>query len=468
VQSECAKECDPDIAREEFNPRRRSSLQVPLLLNPHERVGRRHSDGTKKKNIRNQFQIGMPISKSEYNVRANDRTGFKETDRLLDNSDDISYTESDFTGSYGNITDNVIQTDTERDNTSIAGKSEEGLNFMDKLEEIHSDTCKSPLELRRIVDASDKDSSCDTDVIRKSFTLNSIKDTPKLVIHKDKSMPAMKYHQAERPQYSDKKDSFADKSAIFLETLQSSRKSKSCVEISPKPKRSDLSTKAKSYDILETEFGAKTPNEVRTIHVRTKRDSLKDSKQPKDLFETGKKCFQTINDKICEKEACPSIKEVETSLTSAWFNDKKDIAWSCPNDSVLKDNNVFNEDRHKDQGLDNSRADSGHVSLLENINLESDRTDDCSHEKNDLMDHIDCFETGNKIGPSVGMNSHEKLRRLKPDVSPDSWTDVSESLITDSVKTEDETVIDIDTDSPVINNLHGPLVDTSVTKSTDL
>ncbi|XP_045178348.2 potassium voltage-gated channel subfamily H member 8-like [Mercenaria mercenaria] len=469
VQSECGNQDDLSERREEFNPRRRSSLQVPLLLNPHELVGRRHSDGNKKKNIRNQFQIGMPISKSEYNVRENERTGYKETDRLLDNSDDVSFTESDLTGSYGNITDNVLQTDIERENASIAEKSDDGLNFMGRLEEVHSDTCKSPLELRRIVEVCDNDTVCDKDAIRKSSTFDTFKVTPKLTLNKDQSMPALKLHLPDRPKYSDRNDLFCnDKTGIFLETLQSSRKSKSCVEISPKPKRSDMSAKAKSYDILETEFGARTPNEVRTIHVRTKCDSHNGFTTSRGTSDLGKKSIEMTNDRICPNEICPPIKEVETCTSSVWFNGGKDLHLSCPSESSVKENHTCYEDTHTEIVLDNSRADSGHVSLIETVQSDLEKKEKRHREQNTLTKHAEFIDTDDKLSPISLVNSHEKLRRLKPDVSPDSLTDISESLITDSVKTEDETVIDIDSEVTVINNIYGPLVDTSVVKTTDL
>lgn len=454
VHSDFRQKSGDENRPEEFNPRRRSSLQVPLLLNPHELVGRRHSDGSKKKNASNPFGIGMPVSKSDNNVNEKE-----ETDRLLDHSDDVSLVESDLTESYGNITDKVIQTETERGNFSLTDKSNYKLNFKGKLEEVHSVSCKSPLESRRFSEVCDIGKICDTDMMKKSSTFDTLKNAQILNIKRE---PLPAFHITEKPTYLHKSDMFTNNNkGIFLETLQSSRKSKSCVEISPKPKRSDMSSRAKSYDILETEFGAKTPNEVRTVHVRGKRDKAKASQ----VSDSVHKTYESKKDGMSPKEVCATIIEVDTSYTSGWFNsDTKAIQSASPTECPVKEKQT---EIQKELLLDDSKADSGHVSLLDTslIDLDKEIKERTVCDQNALSEND---KPGEILMPFTLVNSHEKLKRLKSDISPDSLTDISESLITDSVKTEDETVIDVNSESAVINNIFGPLVDTSVMRTTDL
>lgn len=464
VQTEYSAQTDADNRCAEFNPRRRSSLQVPLLLNPHELVGRRHSDGSKKKNIRNQFQVGMPISKSEYNVRENEGTEFSETDCLLDHSDDFSFTTSDYTESYGNVYEGNIQTDTDRDNVSLTEKSEEGRNFMGRLEEVHSNDCKSPLEPKIFTDVCDNDAICDTaDTIRKSSTFDTFKTAPKMALNKDYSMPALKLNLIDKPKHSNKSDIFSNnKIGICLETLQSKR-SKSCVEISPKPKRSEFMSKANSYSLLETEFGAKTPNEVRTIHCRTKHDSAKHPIVSVYSSVSG----SNVNS---NNTTADSKKEAGTYCAPEWFkndNINKQNTYSSKNE--LTDNNEQEQDHMNDFNFDNSKTDSGHVSLLD-TDSDADKKERTTFERNAFTETDNVVHTSDTcmLTPSPIVNSREKLRRLKPDLSPDSLTDLSESLISDSVKMDDETVIDMDAGTVVINNIFGPLVDEAVLRTTSL
>lgn len=469
VQTAYSTQTDGDNRGGEFNPRRRSSLQVPLLLNPHELVGRRHSDGSKKKNIRNHFQIGMPISKSEYNVRENGDTGFRETDCLLDHSDEFSFTTSDYTESYGNVDEGNMHTDTERDNASLTEKSEDGLNFMDRLEEVHSNDCKSPLEPKICSDVCDNDAICDTaEKIKKSSTFDTFKTTPKMALNKDYSMPALKLQLIDKPKHSNKSDIFSNnKIGIPLEMLKSTR-SKSCVEISPKTKRSQLMSKANSYSLLETEFGAKTPNEVRTIHCRTKRGSARDALNSVNL--SGNKVVEITDNNVNTNDTkCDSKKEAGTYFTSEWFkNDNINKQNTSSPKNELPDNNEREQDHLNDFNFDNSKTDSGHVSLLDtdsDVDRKERTLERTAFTENDTVVH-----TGDTcmLTPSPIVNSREKLRRLKPDLSPDSLADLSESLISDSVKLDDETVIDMDPETVVINNIFGPLVDEAVLRTTSL
>lgn len=466
VQSDCRQKSGDENRPEEFNPRRRSSLQVPLLLNPHELVGRRHSDGSKKKNARSPFGIGLPVSISDHNVSEKGEKEFKETDRLLDHSDDVSLVESDLTGSYGNITDKVIQIETEQESCSITDKKNNELNFMGKLEEVHSVSCKSPHESRRFSEVCDTGKICDTDIMKKSSTFDTLKNAQILNVNRDHTLPALKFHSAEKPTNLQKSDIFTNNNkGIFLEMLQSSRKSKSCVEISPKPKRSDMSSRAKSYDILETEFGAKTPNEVRTVHLRGKRDIEKASPVYKELPDSVHKNDESKKDRISPKEVCATIIEVDTSYSSGWFkSDNRATQSASPTECPVKDKQT---DIQKELILDDSKADSGHVSLLDTSLLDLDK----EIKERTVCDQIVLSgndKPGEILTPFTVVNSHGKLKRLKTDVSPDSLTDISESLITDSVKTEDETVNDVNSESAVINNIFGPLVDASVMRTTDL
>ncbi|KAL4217368.1 Potassium voltage-gated channel subfamily H member 4 [Mactra antiquata] len=454
--------------KDEFDPRRRSSLQVPTFFRHRELVGRRHSDGSKKgDDDESSLNLSDIMSKSECNVRDNgsgkslsdmEETGLRLHDKLIDFSDDISVVETDYSLSTDNLSRSRSRLPSANTKTSSERGSDDKLEFMGKLEEVHSDDCNTPKDLHVVKDVCDnKPIICDKGFVKKSSTFDTFRTVPKVTVNKDISMPALKLqciHNQNHNHFIDHEIITKRETGIFLETLSSPVKSKSCVDISPKHTCSKI-PKAKSHGFIETEFDAKTPNEVRTIHFKgnkenEKRLTITDDIIDDELVNTEKQKLMTH----VRKASKDSLKELDKVV---FKNDKV---------KLQKFNQL--DQTSPDSIGENMKTDSGHVSLPENIDSDSDNDNGETASKLQESSGIEHLLASVNNEPTGIRNVHEKLRRLKPDISPDSLTDISESLISDSVKTEDDTVIDMDHESTVMNDIFGPLMDTSLMRTTDL
>lgn len=410
------------------NAKRRSSLQVPLLLNPHELVTRRYSDGTEDK--KKVIFTGISASKSDTNF-VSKTPAFVECRKeplKMDRREDSNVNLKGFKGSDKSL---------ERDCS----------DFMNSLEDVHSPTCKSPLLGRQLSNSCDNALNRDTDnadsLVRKSSTFSGFqKDSIPDVTSDTKIQDEIESSQ--------KCCSFGNSRG---DIPNASPKSKSCFEISQKQTKPQPFVKTKSQGFLETEFGAKTPNEVRTVHF------LADQISPTSDKTTDK-------GKDIELEQYKNEQEIVSDVAICnWINNdyNKGVPSSPGKPSSFDKESQIGKltERFKDSSQENLRTDSGNVSLQD--------TPESKHVISD--DNLE-FHMVNEHDRSCkgGLQFAEKQTNIQlvKDVSPDSLTDISESLKTDSLRTDDDTVLDIETDPVSINGVLGRILEGSSMRSTNL
>lgn len=398
------------------NAKRRSSLQVPLLLNPHELVTRRYSDGTEDK--KRTIYTAITASRSDNNfVEKPPFAEYKSSGENSQQSIEMATRSTDF-----------------NENEKQLGK-DLGSDFMNSLEDVHSPTCKSPLLGRQL------SNSCDTALFRDKVASKKVRKSSTFAGFKNGSIPAVNVDSG----FSD--SASVSETACLLDKTKGDKReresgtklSKSCVEIPQKHAKPQAFVKTKSQGFLETEFGAKTPNEVRTVHFLSK-DCLQLDPQKLSLDDIPEAIKSPSESELCKHVRINNKIEKDYNRNMS----KK------PNMLIKDVQTTKCSERYGESSQENLRNDSGNVSLL----------DTPEGKQTDISDDQPVFSS--QTDQSVNMyrankNEHEKSgsQPMCCDVSPDSLTDISESLKTDSLRTDDDTVLDIETEPLEINDING-------------
>jgi len=445
--------------------KRRSSLQVPLLLNPHDLVTRRYSDGTEK----NEHSLlgGIIASKSEHDFKQNSNIGNKS------GRDFVKHKFTAPSKSCKTTVGSPLEPGIEFSENHGLVESDSYELFMNSLEDIHSTDCKSPLLIRKHSSHNSRNK------LHKSFesdTCNSSIPSVNIDFHADETPPTSTGVSLKDITNNVKKPS----------TPRSLVASRSCFEIRQRqkklPPKQQSFVKTRSQIFLETEFGAKTPNEVRTVFSdknplnHSDGHSLSQGTMVNNMIGG---CIE-ITDSDCDTNASGLIKCGNHIRNNSEHNACdpysavrcKDVNSKCsidqPYDTCKPDTSP--SICKTDQAVDTCKTDSGNVSLLDAI--------DCKENCNETISGYSEFGEQRRIeGPETNhkrlCNSTSYSHKLKSDsVSPDSPTDISESL-----KTEDDiscsrfvedTIVDIDSDHVETDDLFTQILDNSTLRSTNL
>ena len=407
--------------------KRRSSLQVPLLLNPHELVTRRYSDGTEEKN--KQIYTGITASRSDNNFVSKPQP-FSVCNKSKDKSQ---------------VSIEMPTLSTEfNENERLLGRSV-GSDFMSSLEDVHSPSCNTPLLGRQLSNSCDTALNRDTysNAVRKSITFGGFRQGSIPAVNVDTEFP----------------DSTSETACLVNRTKGGKRRkesgtklSKSCVEIPQTRTKPKSFVKTKSQGLMETEFGAKTPNEVRTVHFFSK-DSLKLDPQA------------LLIDEITEPTTSCIIPDLMNNVSYSNVNEKdyhKNLSRK-PNVFIKDGQTAKFSERFGDSSQENLRTDSGNVSLLDTPEGKHADLSDDQFGMSIHADQSDDVFKDNRITAEPPSSQN-----LCCDVSPDSLTDISESLKTDSLRTDDDTVLDIENDSIDMNCFIGRVMEGTSMRTTNL
>ncbi|XP_052237698.1 potassium voltage-gated channel subfamily H member 8-like [Dreissena polymorpha] len=419
-----------------FDPsKRRSSLQVPLLLNPHDLVTRRYSDGTENKD--KPIITSMASSKSDNNV-TKQVLPFSETqseyliaNRSLGGSEEMTIDSV----SDSKDTDHLLDKDT----------------FMNSLEDVHSFDCNSPLTERHI---KSFDNSVCLEKGNRSQLSNScderLNDSPySNIVHPSAQTIKKKSNDKQRLKKENQTNCSAKRSLVS---------SKSCFEIGhgrAKPLRpNDCNiSKVQSQVFLETEFGANTPNEVKTVFCDKKPLSRKDSSN------------LCLSNSLCDRPVYVGSIEIIDSSPD-YKVDMGQIPLMCHGSNENSLQRDFNTTHFDSQ--EHLRTDSGNVSLMETQDFKFSSADNVDQYYDGLKDTFgkSVNNISNKYNHIYGNKSRMKENEC---VSPDTPTDISGSL-----KTEDDdanictTVLDIECDNLARNGIFTPMFDDNSLRTTNL
>ena len=365
------------------------------LLNPHEVLSRRHSDGPEIQKC-DKNSGNLLSSKSDYSIpktiRSIDPDGSRKNP-VSPHDTGERYAEP-LADKYRDNYDS---------NSSLAGM----------LEEIHSYSCSAKECTVKKSYTSDGFADRPRDKqIQKSVTCGQLELSSNLLYGQtgtldDRTTGTAAHTSAETGLFSFVLNDTIPSTKQTEKVKRTPVKSKSWYDMVKTSETPHISQKAKSHDVFVTEFGACTPNEVRT--------------------------FQMKQHTIDESDAVKSIPEVSNEPRGS------------PNTYCTDKDVVINVESPILTTLDFKR-DSGNSSLLENI--ADDEPFDFPAPK-ECEFHIDkSILPLNARRPSLNDHLSNKCSGVQGDcseikgISPDSVTDISESLQTDSLRTENETAID--------------------------
>lgn len=406
-------DCMPGIYH---NVKRRSSLQVPLLLNPHELVTRRYSDGTEDKN--RTIYPGIVASKSENNFvcKTSKFRPFRKFSQISNKEEEYPLTSKDF-----------------NENCKLSSKGSS--DFMNSLEDVHSPSCNSPLLGRQF------SNSCDTAL---NHTTDNTADGKGSVCMNRERIPSVDANR----QYSTNncQVSFGILKEDQQHKTPGSVLSKSCADITNTHKKLQRVVKTKSQGYLETEFGTRTPNDIRTVHFLSN-DDIFDAQVTKSSAEHD------------ESENITAPVDVDVGYQIAEFNQR---LGSSPNVFIKDYPTAKFSERFGESSQENLRTDSGNVSLLDTP--EGKPTDFNAEQLTTSFNQSEQIHDRRKQ-----MFDNPCEQELCKDVSPDSLTDISESLKTDSIRTDDDdTVLDIEIESVDMNGILNRVLESTSMRSTNL
>ena len=438
---------------------------IPLLLNPHDPLTRRHSDGLDRSKV-NTVSGNMPTAKSDYAITTN--TG--DYSIRDNNRDDLTIPIANPTCTQ---TDSIFYHKTQPQNPfqkNINTSGNSGPKLISQLTEVHSNECSQldTMRTRSYTDEAICPKPTNKRKVRKSVTCGNLRVKPALKVDTGERV-VTKCLETEITMSPVKSNSFeglkCDKnnSGILLNVqtvlspiLASPIKSKSCHEMASNssgymPETHVLGNKAHSYDIFETEFGAKTPNEVRTKMFRSRNSVNK----------------MDISDGSNIGGSNNTLDSLDHSSNNTMSRQKDNHGTLSSRDDLT----LTVEALQRVPSLENLRpVDSGNASLMEILD---DDTEQCPNIKPQTTDTIVVLDECDTQSNQLNHNGNGDEGKWKLDsndntnISPDSTTDISESLKTDSVKTDDGKIMDIKIDNTSKDLANGS-VDFNLLRTTDL